>query len=266
MRNLKLEIEYEGTRYCGWQTQISSTPSTCRKGRQCISRSSVQETVEKTLQKILQEKVSLYASGRTDAGVHAVRQIAHARIASALAIDKLTRALNSLLPSDIAIRGIEEVSDDFHARFAARSKIYRYLIINSAIPSVFLERFALRVSYPLSVLSMKQAAGSLVGRYDFRSFCASGSSAKDTVRTVANLSIKKLKFPLLAKGGYLIVIEIEANGFLYNMVRNIVGTLIQVGAGKLRATDVKKILLAKNRKMAGPTAPAKGLCLVEVKY
>lgn len=259
MRNLKLEIEYEGTKYCGWQTQAHRKPH-------ATSSKSLQETIEKALQRILQEKVSLVASGRTDAGVHALRQIAHGRVSSALSLDKLQRALNSLLAPDIAIRSIEEGRESFHARFDAASKIYRYLILNGSVPSVFLKKFTFHVSFPLNVRRMRQEALALVGRHNFKSFCASGSSAKSMVRTIKRITVKSFKHFLLAKDSRLIMIEIEADGFLYNMVRAIAGTLIQAGAQKLKRGDVKRILLAKDRSLAGPTASAKGLFLIEVQY
>lgn len=259
MRNIKLTIEYDGTNYCGWQVQNS-----CHK-------KAIQEVVEVTLQKILQEKIRLIASGRTDAGVHALAQVANFKTNSRIAPEKLQLALNGLLPEDIAIAKIEEVGQDFHSRFCAKSKIYRYTILNRAYPSVFLRNRAYYCTYSLAIKLMQQEAKVMLGRHDFKSFCASGSSAKDTVRTIKRISIKRITsslqlLALSSKEASLMTIEIEADGFLYNMVRNIVGTLIEIGRGKFPKGSLRKILLAKDRSHAGPTASACGLCLVAVKY
>ena len=252
-RNLKLEIEYDGTNYCGWQIQGRSK-----------NKPSIQETLEKTLRKILQEKIRLIASGRTDAGVHAEAQVANFKTKANIALDKLQKALNGLLPNDITVSKVGEVKLDFHSRFAAKSKLYRYTILNQPYPSAFLEDKVYFYPYPLDIQLMRQEARCLLGRHNFKSFCASGSSAKDTIRTIKRISIKKLTYGF--KSAPLIVIDIEADGFLYNMARNIVGTLIEIGRGKFSKGSCKRILLSKDRKLAGPTAPACGLCLLKVKY
>ena len=266
MRNIKLTIEYDGTNYAGWQIQNSRQASVFNRQRKTI-----QEVIEKTLQKILQGKIRLIASGRTDAGVHAQAQVANFKTNSKILLGKLQKALNALLPEDIAITKDVEVSPDFHARFAVKSKIYRYTILNRRWRSALLKDKVYFYPYPLNINLMRKASRCLLGRHDFKSFCASGSDTKNTVRTIKRLTVRKLPCQLSAvscqpKDFSLIVIDIEANGFLYNMVRNIVGTLIEVGRGKFQKGTVKKILLAKNRKLAGPTAPAKGLLLVRVKY
>jgi len=260
MRNLKLEIEYDGENYCGWQVQ-----------RRNKHKRSIQEVLEKALQKILQEKIRIIASGRTDAGVHAQAQIANFKTNSKIPPKKLQKALNALLPDDIAITRAEEVNSDFHSRFCAKTKAYRYTILNRSYRCALLKDKVYFYPYPLDISLMRREAKYLLGRHDFKSFCASGSDAKDTVRTIKNVTVKKFPYQLSAISYQqtdcpVIVIDIEANGFLYNMVRNIVGTLIEIGRGKFPAGSLKKILLAKNRKLAGPTVPAGGLCLLKVKY
>lgn len=252
MFNYKLEIEYDGSNYCGWQVQ-----------NQCKVKT-IQEAIEKTLEKILREKIKLIGSGRTDAGVHALCQVANFKTNAKISLKKLQRALNSLLPDDIAITGIEEVNLNFHSRFDAKSKIYRYLILNRGCPSPFLRNRVYFYPYPLDIKLMRQEAQYLLGKHDFKAFCAAGSNTKDTIRTIKYITIKKASYEL--KKSPLITIEIEAAGFLYNMVRNIIGTLIEIGRGRLKKGELKKILLAKDRRFAGPTAVARGLCLRKVNY
>lgn len=258
-RNLKLEIEYDGTNYCGWQVQKS--PQLKAHPPQ---KKSIQEVIETTLQAILQEDVRLFSSGRTDAGVHAKAQIANFKTKSKLALKKLQRALNGLLPDDISVSKIEEKGFNFHSRFAAKSKVYRYYLLNRAYPSALLRERVYFYPYSLDVELMRKEALCLKGRHNFRAFCSSANSLKNTTRTVKRISIVKLRCPLTEFS--LIAIDIEADGFLYNMARSIVGTLLEVGRGKLKVGDLKKILMAEDRKKAGPTAPAHGLCLNKVKY
>lgn len=246
MRNIRLEIEYDGTNYCGWQTQKR------------VSKPNIQETIEKSLQKILQEKIKIIASGRTDAGVHAQGQIANFKTNSSMPLWKLSKALNAVLPEDIVTTKLDEVGLDFHSRFAAKSKVYRYTILNRKHPTAILKDRVYFYPYPLDVRLMQKESKILLGRHDFKSFQASGSRERNTVRRIKKLKITKSKD--------LIFVDIEADGFLYNMVRNIVGTLIEIGRGRFRGVSLKKILLSKDRRLAGPTVPARGLCLVEVKY
>lgn len=259
MRNIKLTIEYDGTNYAGWQIQ-RKTQNTKRKTK------TIQETIEKAVKKIIREKVKLIGSGRTDAGVHAQAQVANFRTDSTLALDKLEKSLNAVLPDDIAITKIEEADLDFHSRFCAKSKVYRYTILNRGYPSPLLRNTAYFYPYPLTLKLMQKEARCLLGKHDFKSFCAAGSGVKATIRQIKNISISKKRYRLYAIRYALITIDIEADGFLYNMVRNIAGTLIEIGRGKLPAGSLRRIMLAKDRKLAGPTAPAKGLCLLEVKY
>ena len=265
-RNLKLTVEYDGTNYCGWQIQ-----------NRRVSKS-IQETIEKTLSKILQEKIRLIASGRTDAGVHAQAQVANFKTKSNISSEKLQKALNGLLPSDISISKTDEAAPDFHSRFAAKSKVYHYSILNRKFPSALLRNRVYFYPYPLALKLMHQEARCLLGRHDFKAFCASGGSSKDTIRTIKKITIRKTNYGLWAmpacrqgrdyglNNGPLIVIDIEADGFLYNMARNIVGTLMEIGRGRFPKGSLKKILNSKDRKLAGPTVPACGLCLLKVKY
>jgi tRNA pseudouridine38-40 synthase len=273
MRNIKLTLEYDGTNYCGWQMQAQKVILRKRggKARPHRQKKSIQETIERLLQRILCEKIRLIVSGRTDAGVHALGQVANFKTNSNIALRKLRWALNGLLPEDIVITRIEEVNPHFHSRFAAKGKVYRYIILNRNYPAALLKNRVYFYPYPLDIRLMRRQACTLLGRHDFAAFCASGSGAKDTTRTIKRISIKRESFgqgPLHygLNGSPLLVVDIEADGFLYNMVRNIVGTLIEIGRGRFPEGSLKKILLSRNRKLAGPNVPARGLCLLKVKY
>ncbi len=258
MRNLKITLEYDGAGYYGWQVQTRA-------------HNTLQATLEKTLSKILKEKIDLIGSGRTDSGVHALAQVANFRTKSAIPADKLQRALNALLPHDIVVTSIEEAPYNFHAIRSIKSKVYRYFILNRSYSSELLAGRAYFYNLPLDIKLMRQAAAALVGRHDFKSFCASASSAKSTVRTIKKIDIRRIPYDplylsLKPKERPLIIIDIESEGFLYNMVRNIVGTLIDVGRGRLGVQSVKRILHSKDRRSAGPTAPAQGLFLLKINY
>lgn len=263
MGNIKLIIEYDGTNYAGWQVQNGSQKKT------------IQEIIENALREILQEKVKVTASGRTDAGVHALSQAASFKTRSRLSLVKIKEALNALLPDDIAIKKVSQADEDFNACRSAKSKLYRYLILNSRLKSAFLCRHSWRVLHPLNLKLMQSEARVLRGSQDFKAFCASGSSAKTTTRTIKRISIKTIRppkgvdghLPKQLSGRYpLIAIEIEADGFLYNMVRNIAGTLVEIGRGRFKEGDLKKILLSRDRRQAGPKAPSRGLFLVKARY
>lgn len=266
MRNIKLVIEYDGTNYCGWQIQNRKANKSKHK--------TLQGTIEKTLKKILKEKVSLIASGRTDSGVHARGQVASFKVKSSLPAKNIQKALNSLLLDDISILDAKDVPLDFHARFFAKTKTYRYLILNQDCPSALLRNYCYRVSYKLDITKMRKAAKLLLGRHDFKAFCASGSSVKNTVRTIKKIIInRKYDWRIMshtsqrASGNWrLICIDIQADGFLYNMVRSIVGTLIEIGRGKIELTSIRNIIDYKKRYLVGPTVPAQGLCLLRVDY
>ena len=247
MRNIRLVIEYDGTRFSGWQTQ-----------RPKKRLRSVQEEIEKAAKKLFGRKIILIGSGRTDSGVHAEAQVANFKIDSALALRNVKRGLNSYLPKDIAVLSAEDARPSFHARFDARGKLYLYTIINRKTRSPLLRRYAALISYDMDIGAMKKAAKYFIGKKDFRSFQASDKKVKDSVRNVKRLDVVS-RHPLIE-------IYVEANGFLYNMVRNIVGTLIDVGRGRIRPEHVKAILSRRHRPAAGQTAPAKGLCLSKVIY
>lgn len=257
-RNLLVTIEYDGTNYYGWQTQKTK-------------HRTIQVALEKTLRKILSEEISIVASGRTDAGVHALSQTASFFTSSRMELGRLYLGLNALLPQGIIVSSIEEVENDFNALASARSKVYRYLILNRRHPSALLKDRVCFCHFNLDLARMRKEARALIGRHDFKAFCASASGAKTTTRTIKSITIKRLGYdPLFlrkpAQERSLIAIDIEADGFLYNMVRNIVGSLIEVGRGRFGPGSIKEILDSRNRRRAGPTAPARGLYLVGVKY
>jgi tRNA pseudouridine38-40 synthase len=247
MDNYKLVIEYDGTNYSGWQIQPD--------------KRTIQSELEKYLSKIFNQKIKITGSGRTDAGVHALAQVANFKVnkskASKIKISEIKRALNSLLDKDIRIKSVTKVEDSFHARISAKKKTYRYQI-SLIEPSVFERLYYAFVPYKLNVALMKKEAKDLLGKHDFKCFQASGRKAKDTVRVISKVS-------LLKKGNKLFF-TIEGNGFLYNMVRNIAGTLIEIGRGKMPAGSIKKLIKGKDRTKSGPTAKACGVVLVRVGY
>jgi tRNA pseudouridine38-40 synthase len=244
MRKVKLTLEYDGTRYAGWQLQA--------KGE------TVQGKVEKALARLTGKKTRVHGAGRTDAGAHALGQVAHFQTFSILPLRNIRDGTNSYLPPDIAVLKTEEASSSFHARYSAQGKIYHYLAAVRPVRAALLRDRAWRVEGPLNVEAMRRAAKSLHGRHDFSAFCAAGSSVKDRVRTLRRL--------IISRKGDLVTFEFKANGFLYKMVRNIVGTLLLVGKGKMTPAEVGTILASGDRTRAGPTAPAKGLYLVKVIY
>lgn len=210
------------------------------------------------MHKILREDVKILGSGRTDAGVHALGQTANFHTCSAMPAYKLQAALNSLLPDDIAVIRAQDAPCGFHSRFGARSKTYRYTILNRPGRAAIGRHTVFHCRYALDVELMAQEAAVLLGRHDFSSFQSAGARNRGSVRTISALIVRREEDRIL--------IDIIADGFLYSMVRTIVGTLIEAGRGRMPPGSVKKILDARNRRLAGPTAPAKGLCLMEVRY
>lgn len=247
MPNLKLQIEYDGTAYAGWQKQ-----------RPRKKQETLQDVIERALRQILNERIRVTVAGRTDAGVHALAQVANFHTRSVIPLKKIQQGLNSLLPQDIAVKRMEMVSPDFHSRFSAKSKVYRYTILNRPHREAISRHFVCHCRFPLNLRLMQKEAKALLGRHDFTSFAASAAKERNPLK-----EIKRIR--LSARGDY-INIEIEADGFLYNMVRNIVGTLIDIGRGRFPVGSMEKILESRDRKSAGTTAPAHGLCLVKVKY
>ncbi len=245
MRNIKLLIEYDGTNYQGWQVQPKGP--------------TIQGILEEKLGLLTGQPVRLFGSGRTDSGVHALGQVAHFNTQSQLDIPTIQKALNSLLPPDIVIQKAEEVDEGFHARKHSKSKIYEYRILNRNLRSAFHRGYVWHIPQKLNLTEMKKATQSLVGEHDFSAFRTVGSPTRTTVRRVIRAEWKR------GRDG-LIRFEIEANGFLKQMVRSIIGTLVEIGKGRMKAMEIRKILNSKDRKEAGPTAPAQGLFLKEVKY
>jgi tRNA pseudouridine38-40 synthase len=245
MRNIRLTIEYDGTNYQGWQ-------------RQKNTQQTIQEIIEVALEQILQERIRLIASGRTDAGVHARAQVANFKTDKDIPSRKLKQALNSLVGDDIVITNVKDVDLGFHARFDIKSKTYRYAILNQRHPSALWRNFAYFVPYKLDIKLMRRAARVIVGRHNFSSFQATDKRPRGSIRMIKEIKITKKQ--------KMIFIDIKADGFLYKMARNIIGTLIEIGRRKQSPIDIKKILAKRDRKFAGPTVPAHGLCLLRVKY
>lgn len=248
MRTLKLTLAYDGTDYCGWQVQPGQR--------------TIQAEVERAILEITREDIRIAASGRTDSGVHAFGQVISFSTANQLPADAMQRALNAKLPDDVRILQAEEVAVDFHALRSAERKRYRYVLDNGRVADLFARRFAWHVPVPLDVEAMREAAQSLIGRHDFKSFESKGAERESSVRTVFDLSIE----PGQGKHAEKVILEIEADGFLYNMVRAITGTLVEVGRGGKSATWPAEVLVAKDRNLAGQTAPPQGLTLLWVRY
>ena len=244
MKRIKLTIAYDGTNYCGWQIQPNGI--------------TIEEILNKALSEMTGEEILVIGASRTDSGVHAMGNVAVFDTDTTIPAEKIAVALNQRLPDDIVITKSEEVPLDFHPRYCNCSKTYEYHIINTRIPIPTKRLTNYFVSYVLDIDKMRQAASYLVGEHDFVSFCNVRTDVENTVRTITALDI--------ITNGNEITIRITGNGFLYNMVRIIVGTLIRVGRGFYEPEKVKEILEAKDRKAAGVTAPAHGLVLVEIKY
>jgi tRNA pseudouridine38-40 synthase len=270
MPTYKLTIAYDGTNYCGWQTQDSRRLSAVSHQKETKPRlKTIQQEIESSLQKIFNKKIKIEGSGRTDTGVHALAQTAHFKTDKPFELLKLQNALNANLPRDILCVRAEEEKPDFHARFCANRKVYRYVIINIPQRPLFSGNFAAWIRFPLKVNEMRGASRHLLGSHDFRSFQATDSVVRRSQTTIYRIDIKKIRtslsLPFLREGVW-VTIDIEASGFLRNMVRNIVGTLIEVGRGKLAKDEMRAILRKKDRRFAGPCAVACGLYLMDVKY
>jgi tRNA pseudouridine38-40 synthase len=245
MQRYKCVISYDGSSFSGYQVQPG--------------KRTVQSELEAVLAKMHKgEPVKVSGSGRTDAGVHAKGQVIHFDSPLPIPEQKWVIALNSMLPEDIAVRSVEKVSENFHARFDAEGKEYRYVIFLSKIRDPFQRKFAYQYPYPLDMEAMKEASRYLLGTHDFTSFCSAKTEVADKVRT-----IEKIDFTI---EGQLLTIRFSGNGFLYNMVRILVGTLLEAGAGERSPKDIPDIIAKKDRSSAGKTAPAHGLYLWEVFY
>jgi tRNA pseudouridine38-40 synthase len=245
MRNFKMTVEYDGSAYCGWQRQENGA--------------SIQQMLEEAIKLITGQKVAVIGSGRTDAGVHALNQVGSFRCSTKLPINKIFMGMNSVLPPDIVVKELEEVADDFNALRDVKSKIYVYKICNQRLRPALGRNYFWHVRFPLDTTRMKKAAKLLIGTHDFSCFCATGTDVKDRVRTIVDVEIKTCDEGLME-------IKVESHGFLKYMVRNIIGTLVEVGRGKRKPEEMKSIIESKDRTVAGVTAPACGLFLKEVKY
>jgi tRNA pseudouridine38-40 synthase len=244
MRNLKLVLSYDGTDFHGWQFQPGLR--------------TVQETLESALTALTGERLRVNASGRTDTGVHAVGQVVNFRSETKLTPEVLVRALNAHLPEDVVVREAVDVPEAFDANRDAKRKLYRYVIHDGPVPDLFLRRYCHHTRYRLDAAAMARAAACLRGMHDFHSFETEWPNRATSVRTIAHLAVNRF--------GDWIWLDVEADGFLYNMVRAIAGTLINVGRGYWPEERVAEILEAKDRTLAGPTAPALGLFLMRVSY
>lgn len=245
MYNYKLTIQYDGTRYRGWQIQ-GNTDQT------------IQGKLEGVLHRLTGQPVEVHGSGRTDAGVHALGQVANVKLPRPIEPSELLGELNRYLPADIGVIAAEPAPERFHARLNARSKTYRYRIWNSAIPNVLERSYLYALPEPLDVTAMERAAADLVGTHDFRSFCGLKRFKKSTVRTITDIAI--------TQNGAEVRLEFTGNGFLMRMVRILAGTLVEVGLGQREADTMPAVLAAQDRTAAGPALPAQGLALVRVEY
>lgn len=244
MRNIKLVIEYDGKDFNGWQKQPNKL--------------NIQGEIESVIENITKEKIELIASGRTDAGVHAIGQVANFKTNSSINIDKIPIAINSQIKNSIRIKSAEEVDERFHSRYNCKRKTYRYIIDNSKYGSAIFRNYTYHLPIKLDVQEMKNAIKYFEGEHDFKAFKSSGTSSKSSVRTIYEAKIKE--------ENENIIIELTGNGFLYNMVRIISGTLVEVGLGKIKASDIPEIIEKGDRQKAGKTLPPQGLFLVKVEY
>jgi tRNA pseudouridine38-40 synthase len=240
----RITVAYDGTSYQGWQVQPDGP--------------TIQGTLQESLERMAGHAVSLVGAGRTDAGVHAEAQVAHFHLDLSIPTDGLLKGLNSLLPEDIRVRQAEEAPSGFHARYGARSKTYHYYLDRSPIALPFRSRFTHHYPHPLDRKAMDEAAGLFLGIHDFLAFAASATEVKTTVRECMTSRWRER--------GHELVYEVKADGFLHHMVRNIVGTLLEVGRGKMSPEVIKDLFESRDRRLSGPTAPARGLHLVEVEY
>ncbi len=244
MRNLFLTISYDGSNYHGWQIQKNAI--------------TVQEVFQNAVQKVFCEKLDIKGCSRTDSGVHANMYCLSLKTDMNISNESVVRALNTYLPKDIAVNSCEEVDDDFHARYSVKSKEYIYKLYNGKIRNPFLEKYAFQYRYPIDVDYLNKEAKAFIGTYDYSGFCSAHSGVEDTVRTVKDFTVWR--------EGDMVYFKVEADGFLYNMVRIMVGTLLFVSEGKIKDGELKEVILSKNRKKAGKTAPAQGLYLNRVNY
>lgn len=255
MRHIKLTLQYDGTDYSGWQIQKNTT--------------TIQGLLEDAIFSVTDNRTRVTGAGRTDAGVHAFEQVAIFETVSTLSPDVFLQALNANLPGDIRITGSEDCPEDFHPRYRAKQKTYSYIISNRMPGSVFLNRYSWQLGFQLNIEAMREASEYLIGRHDFSCFQASGCSAKHPVRELKRITISDatpFEFITFRIHTPVIKITIEGNAFLRHMVRNIVGTLVDIGRDKYPPAKIKELLGSRDRRSAGPTAPACGLFLEKISY
>ena len=245
MRNIRIKVAYEGTRYQGWQKQESS-------------ENTIQGKLETLISRMCNEEIAIQGSGRTDAGVHALGQVVNFHTNSLMATEDMLAYMNQYLPEDIAVIEIQEAAERFHSRLNARGKRYSYRVWNSVVPNVFYRRYAYTVTDTLDIEAMRDAAAHMLGEHDFKSFTSAKKGKKSTVRRIDKIDI--------VKEGNLITFIFEGNGFLYHMIRILVGTLLEVGRAERKADSIPKLIEARNRELAGALVPGKGLILEEVFY
>lgn len=259
MRNITLEIQYDGTNYNGWQLQSSTNANIV----------TIQGVLQRAINKITGQHCNLIGAGRTDAGVHALSQIASFKTSSELKTEVIQKAINANLPYDIRIQEVTERDMAFNPRFDAKSKAYCYLISNLTIQSPFLTKYSWNMPYKLDIDAMISSVGFLIGKHDFSAFRGSGCGAKSSAKTIFSISIEtldKIDFMTFPIKGDFIKITVVADSFLRHMARNIVGTVFEVGRKRWKPEDMEKILFSKDRRLAGPTATAKGLFLKKINY
>lgn len=244
MRNLLITISYDGSAYHGWQVQKNAV--------------TVQQVFQKAVEKLFRQKTDIKGCSRTDSGVHAKMYCVSIKTQKNIPCENIITGLNTYLPKDIAVTGCIEVADDFHARYSVKSKEYVYRIYNSQIRNPFLKNYALHYRYPIDAKYLNEEAQAFLGSHDFSGFCSAKSDVEDTVRTVYSFSV--------TRNGDEVIFSVEADGFLYNMVRIMVGTLLFVNEGKIKQGELADVIKSKDRKRAGKTAPAHGLYLNNVKY
>lgn len=244
MRNLLLTIQYDGAAYHGWQLQNNAV--------------TIQGKLQDAIKTVFQEKINVYGCSRTDAGVHAKMFCCNFRAKKNIEVSKVVKALNANLPFDIVVKSCQEASSDFHARYDCKGKEYLYIISNSSVRDPFLKNRAMHYHFPLDADLMNSQAKDFIGKHDFEAFCASGSKIVDTVREIWDFSVQR--------DGELVIFKVSGNGFLYNMVRIMVGTLLYINNGKIEKDTIKDVILSKNRENAGITALPDGLYLNQVFY
>lgn len=245
MRNFRLILAYDGTRYRGWQ-------------RLGDSEQTIQGKLEQVISRMVQAPVEVIGSGRTDAGAHAMGQVANFHCDTTMTVSEIAAYLRHYLPEDIGVLHVDEVGERFHSRYGASSKTYQYRIWNSEVPCVFQRKYVWVMDQPLCAEAMHLAAQEFVGTHDFRAFCSNKRYKKSTIRTITSFSVHRVEHEL--------VFTVTGDGFLYNMVRIMIGTLVAVGRGELNQKQIPEIMNSQLRERAGETVPAKGLCLMEVCY